>query len=101
MQVDFETVKSWWEMVHEDVIKPYYAHNFPGQYKGPETAEIRMGKKYAKIIHNGGVWCFIDTNTGLVYKSASAAAPAKHARGNIFGNNPTENMGPYGPAYLR
>ena len=46
---------------------------------------VETGKKYHKVILvNGGgsrsVHCFIDKNTGEVYKSASYKAPAKGVR---------------------
>ena len=56
-------------------------HNGPDGYEFyPET-----GKKYHKLImtDTGGgrsVHCFIDKNTGEVYKSASWKAPAKGVR---------------------
>ena len=46
-------------------------------------------------------WAFIDSTNGDVLKPASWKAPAKHARGNIFAENPVANVSPYGPAYLR
>ncbi len=66
------------------------------------------GKRYYKIVqvrlHSAGqsVFCFIDKNTGDVLKPASWAAPAKHARGNVFdGTSGTGNVGVYGPGYLK
>jgi hypothetical protein len=49
------------------------------------------GKRYIKLIcthyrkddmrkSHGSVWCFIDKETGEVYKPASFKAPAKHVR---------------------
>jgi hypothetical protein len=77
------------------------------------------GKRYYKIVqvrlHSAGlpaplnlqsagqsVFCFIDKNSGDVLKPASWAAPAKHARGNVFDESSgTRNVGVYGPGYLR
>lgn len=47
--------------------------------------EIEIGKKYHKVImitsgFSRSVHCFIDKNTGEVYKSASWKAPAKGVR---------------------
>jgi len=51
----------------------------------PIDYQVETGKKYHKVIFvNGGgsrsVHCFIDKNTGEVYKSASWKSPAKGVR---------------------
>ena len=70
---------------------------------------LKAGRKYIKIIcvvgsttkTDGYVWAFIDKETGLVYKPASWAAPAKHARADIFKSESWATVDAYGPAYLR
>lgn len=63
---------------------------------------ITRGKRFVKVIHNGGAHSFVELATGGVFKAASWSTPAKHARGNIFDAwNGLRNMGPFGPAYLR
>jgi len=53
--------------------------------------EQRPGKRYIKLVcehyrkddmskQHGSVWCFIDKETGEVYKPASFKTPAKHVR---------------------
>lgn len=54
---------------------------------------VGMGKKYFKLFaceiypdgktNTGRLICFVDKTTGDIYKPASYAAPAKHARGNV------------------
>ncbi len=55
------------------------------------TFEIVKGRTYDKIIEkNAGsqrVHSFIDQKTGDILKPATYKVPAKHARGNIFGND--------------
>ena len=43
---------------------------------------LTTGRKYHKIVNDngGGVHCFIDKQTGEVYKPASYNKPAKHVR---------------------
>lgn len=61
-----------------------------GTFKGKKFT-FSEGKKYLKVIMNdyddrtgsyrsGGVHCFIDKNTGQVFKAASYKAPAKGVR---------------------
>ena len=59
--------------------------------------DMKIGKKYTKIIQGGSVWGFVANgdgvlkgipyNKGDVFKAAGWAAPAKWARGNIFDSN--------------
>jgi len=52
--------------------------------------EIKPGGKFYKIIRVDGhgvsrsAWAFVDKTTGDIFKPASYAAPAKHARGNVL-----------------
>ena len=55
----------------------------------PIDYEIQSGKKYHKVIFvdgggNRSVHCFIDKNTGGVFKSASWRSPAKGERYNLL-----------------
>ena len=57
--------------------------------------EQRPGKRYIKLVcshynkrtgerAHSSVWCFIDKESGAVYKPASFKAPAKHVRFNLL-----------------
>lgn len=48
-----------------------------------ELAEVRRGRKYAKLVVDGAAFCFVDLESGDVLKAASWKSPAKHARGNV------------------
>ena len=63
--------------------------------------EPRPGKKYIKLVatnynsesherSHSSVWCFIDKNTGDVYKPASYKAPAKIVRYKLMNDKPYE-----------
>jgi hypothetical protein len=83
-------------------FKAFYSKHYP-MLPG-KTAEVAMGSKYAKVIAKDSsrcVYCFVNKQTGEIFKPASWAAPAKHARGNIFSSNPIACCGPYGIEYLR
>jgi len=77
-----------------------------GTYDPSKTFSVNFGRKYAKITSRdangagGGVWGFVEIESGNLLKAASWSAPAKHARGNIadasYGNNYTWT----GPNYL-
>ena len=53
----------------------------------PETYyyQYTIGLKYYKIIiHNDGVYCFVDKMNGDIFKPAGWKAPAKGKRGSIL-----------------
>ena len=59
-----------------------------------ESLNIKVGRKYTKVLQGSSVWGFIANSDGElkgiphkkgdVFKAASWRAPAKWARGNIF-----------------
>lgn len=52
--------------------------------------ETTAGARFIKVIRvdsQRSVFCFIERNTGDIYKPATWAAPAKDPRGNIFDEN--------------
>jgi hypothetical protein len=88
----------------QDMIKTYYAKHYALNNDVP-LIEITPAKKYARIVRAQGgqssSYGFVDMTTGDLLKAASWTQPAKHARGNIFAENPLAGCGPYGMAYLK
>lgn len=63
----------------------------PERYTEDGAARITVmkGRKYDRIVSNGSqrtVHSFVNRETGEVLKAASWKAPAKHARGTIYGD---------------
>lgn len=55
-----------------------------------------------KIEDHGSAYCFVERSTGLVFKPAGYAAPAKHARCSLHdADKGMSACGQYGIAYLR
>lgn len=82
----------------------YYSKHYPNVI--PPTYTVSTGQKNDKIVTNeesGGrsVYCFIDRNNGDILKAASWKAPAKHARGNIFNDDPLQGTTIHGVIYLK
>lgn len=70
--------------------------NFPSLK--PETYSYSMGKKFAKVVSERSVFCFVDLANGDILKAAGYNAPAKNgSRGNIA--NGAADVTPYGAAY--
>jgi len=79
---------------------------FPSLPATVYTTEV--GKKNIRIVtqdvdgNHKSVFCFIRMADGAVLKAAGWKAPAKHVRGTIFTDNPSEyGVGLYGADYLR
>jgi hypothetical protein len=76
---------------------PYAIHSKP-------VLSFRVGSRYVKVIRTdtGGkcVFCFIDRESGEVFKAASFHAPAKGARGTIYEVG-KEGVSEYGGLYRR
>ena len=90
----------------QDIINADYKINFPNLK--PTLLSTTSGKKYVKVIAKAqsgsgtSAWAFIDKSNGDILKPATWAAPAKHARGNIFDqDNGTRSVSAYGPDYLQ
>ncbi len=45
-----------------------------------EPIRVNRGRRFDKLIQGGSVYCFVEKNTGNVYKAASWKAPAKIVR---------------------
>ncbi len=89
------------------IIDAYHAENHPESDFGTKLTVDPKGRKYARIVSSDNfssryVYCFVDKTNGNVLKSASWAAPAKGARGNIFNDDSgLGRMGPFGTGYNR
>lgn len=90
-----------------DTIKTYYETHLPNLK--PVTISLKVGRKFIKLLSNGGVWGFISRydgdykgvpiKKGDLMKAASRNSPSKHSRGNIVDG--TAKWSIYGPDYLK
>ena len=74
-----ELVEKWCcQLIQE--LQFDYDNEYPSN--GNYHFMLTTGRKYHKIVNDngGGVHCFIDKQTGEVYKPASYNKPAKHVR---------------------
>ena len=77
------SIRGHQKFVNDDDTKEYHARKIDELKNGisPIDYQVETGKKYHKVvmIDGGGsrsVHCFIDKQTGQIYKSASLKAPA-------------------------
>lgn len=78
---------------------------YKNSYMRPKLTISQSGRKYVRIVKEDSqdmVYAFVEIKTGDIYKPATWAAPAKHARGNIFDSaKGMARMNWHGPEYLK
>ena len=115
----------FWDAVNNlmsGIKQDYYNWTNPNNVKGTikdiklksiqdfnESLDIKVGRKYTKVLHGNSVWGFIANGDGVlkgipykkgdVFKAASWRGPAKHQRGSIFDSG-TNWFAWTGPRYL-
>ncbi len=103
----------FWDAVNNlmsGIKQDYYNWTNPNNVKGTikdiklksiqdfnESLDIKVGRKYTKVLQGSSVWGFIANDDGVhkgiphkkgdVFKAAGWRAPAKWARGSIFDTN--------------
>ena len=103
----------FWDAVNNlmsGIKEDYYNWTNPNNVKGTikdiklksiqdfnESLDIKVGRKYTKVLQGSSVWGFIANDDGVhkgiphkkgdVFKAAGWRAPAKWARGSIFDTN--------------
>ena len=92
-----EAIEFFLEMVTEN-SNLHYKTRFSSLT--PPTYTIKGGRKYDKVTTDRSVYCFVEKETGNVYKPAGWRAPYTKGnnpvRGNIFNVSSYENADPYG-----
>ena len=84
------------KQIYEDYMNLHFPNNPRDKFS------YKINRKYIRVVCNGSAHAFVERSTGDVLKPASWAAPAKHARGNIFDDkNGLGSMTATVPAYLR
>lgn len=89
----------------QELVTKHYAESYPSLTVPTLTIDPK-GRKYIRIVKEDGssrsVYCFVERETGAIYKADGWKKPAKHARGNI--RDDKQGMGgvtAYGGVYLR
>lgn len=87
------------DLVQGVIDENWSSHGYT--FSGAPEVSVNYGRRYAKLVTDQGVFCFVDLTNGDVLKAASFRAPAKHARGNIFdADGGRSAVNAYGANYL-
>lgn len=105
---NFDAALANFVVLAQAMITAYYTKAYPNL--DPGKLETMPGLKYVRVVKKdkkndgsygaGSAWCFVEVATGDVLKCDGWKRPAKHARGNIYGENPVAGCTVYGPEYL-
>lgn len=78
-----------------------YCSMLRGLQQYGDSIFVEYGRKYAKVLRGRVVHSFVDLSNGDILMAASYAAPAKHARGNIFADDyGRSGVSEYGANYI-
>ena len=66
----------------------------------PPVYSIKSGRKFDKVVNENSVYCFVEKETGNIYKPAGWRAPYTKGnnpvRGSIYNENSYKDADPYG-----
>jgi hypothetical protein len=86
----------------QGVINEHFAQHYPRSTV--PVLKLDHGARYVRVYKDDGtsrsVYVFVDTRNGDILKSASWKTPAKHARGNIFSDDPLSAVTSTGGRYI-
>jgi sulfatase maturation enzyme AslB (radical SAM superfamily) len=88
-------LNKWIESFNENELSKTHDEDFCKYTLENGKHTISVGKKYLKVVSGGSVKFFVD-GEGNIYKPATWAAPAKHARGNLFSKDSGKEAFYYG-----
>lgn len=93
-----------------------YTHMAPPKHRANEISDkwvrVVMVEERNSVWQDTSVFCFIclkdystkalgQLKTGDIHKAATFKAPAKHARGNVFNDDCSKCLTPWGIVYLK
>lgn len=101
----FELAAAAWLERAQARVTAHHA-SFGSEYpESCDVLEFSRGKRYWRVVARNpdtgsrSAFAFVDSTTGDVLKPASWKAPAKHARGNVWGG--LDGVSARGAHYLR
>jgi len=98
MELSYKEAMDFFLEVVTENTNLYYKTNL--SILTPPKYSVNSGRRFDKVVEEGSVYCFVEKETGNIYKPASWRAPYTKGnnpvRGNIFNMTSYENADPYG-----
>ena len=89
------------ETIKVNSIKHYKEHNFTHMLENPDVIKVNKGRRFDKVVKDTSVYCFVEKETGYIFKAATWRAPQlktkNPVRGSIYETSTYESKaGPHG-----
>jgi len=96
-----EALNKFIKTIEENSIKHYKETGLTYYVDNPEIIKVNKGRRFDKVVTGTSVYCFVEKETGFIFKAATWRAPQlktkNPVRGSIFETSTYEGKaGPYG-----
>ena len=90
-----EALNKFVETIKVNSNKHYKEKGFTHMLENPDVIKVNKGRRFDKIVKDTSVYCFVEKDTGYIFKAASWRAPQlktkKPVRGSIYETSTYEN----------
>ena len=96
-----EALNNFIETIRVNSLKHYKEVGLTHLVENPEIIKVNKGRRFDKVVTGTSVYCFVEKETGFIFKAATWRAPQlktkNPVRGSIFETDTYEGKaGPYG-----
>jgi len=95
-----EALNDFVKTIEDNSTNHYKEHNMTFMLDNPEVIKINKGRRFDKVVRGTSVYCFVEKDTGYIFKAAGWRAPQlktrKPVRGSIYEPDTYKEAGPYG-----
>ena len=95
-----EAINKFVETIKVNSLEYYKKTGLTHLVEKPEDVKINKGRRFDKIVKDTSVYCFVEKDTGFIFKPASWKAPQlktkKPVRGSIYDSDTYKQAGPHG-----
>ena len=95
-----EALNKFTKTIEDNSTNHYKEHNMTFMLDNPEVIKVNKGRRFDKVVKGTSVYCFVEKDTGYIFKPAGWRAPQlktkNPVRGSIFEPDTYSQAGPYG-----
>ena len=95
-----EALNKFVETIKVNSNKHYKETGMTFLLENPEVIKVNKGRRFDKVVRGTSVYCFVEKDTGYIFKAASWRAPQlktkNPVRGSIYESGTYSQAGPYG-----
>ena len=96
-----EAINKFVETIRVNSLEHYKKIGMTHLVENPDVIKVNKGRRFDKIVKDTSVYCFVEKETGYIFKPATWRAPQlktkKPVRGSIYETSTYESKaGPHG-----